>query len=809
MFISSKKSKILLLFFLVNLGFSYSQTPLYSGVMVSESGEVSNIGNANTSRNVAVSKDGIIYVVYTSTNGIRVSRSIDRGQNFLPSVLISGFSAESEIIVNDAGIVFVSWVESGNIMLSRSLDEGETFSTPVVIGLGSTSVHMAVHKNNVYVIDKFGQFVHSNANSGVGAFNTVTLTTRVFADIRADQNGALYVSSDNPRLFLSESIDEGQSFSPLPLSPQGTVFFSSYALSDGPCGTFIFAGGGGSNSTNGYKIDVSDGTSSIINIGENSNFQGRTLFADNRGTLIDGYQNGVGELILSVSNNQGQSFNTPIIVAVGGSHNITRNPLYNDVVVVYEQNGQVFLSVYDNLLKSISIDESDVPDIVCAGRTFDLNYTISGSFDANTVFEAYLSDATGSFENKTLIGSVISNSDGVISCTIPNGIVLSDAYRIQIQSLADCTQSNSITLEVINPSTANVSSISPICFGEDAIFTITGTPNSEVFYSGIVSTSPNPVILDATGEAILTVVSPTSNQTITLDSVSDSGGGCSTVLNESVTVQVNPLPDFNLDEQYVLCVNVNGTEVLSDPIIDTFLNPNDYSFEWFLDGSMLPQFSNQSAISPEQPGNYSVDVTNNVTGCISANNFTTVYESSPPVVSANITTSAFAKQHAIEVEANNNTDFNPISEYEFSINNGFWELGDGTPGGTYTFTFNQDILIGVNTIKVRDVIGCGETEIEVVVMDYPLFFTPNNDGKNDTWNIVAPQSPINYLATAQIFIYNRYGKLLKQLDPRGSGWDGVFNGRLLPNDDYWFVVDFIDPLDNRSRQFKAHFALKR
>ena len=809
MFISSKKNIILVLLFLANLGFTNSQTPLYSGVLVSEPAEVNNIGNANTSRNVTVSNNGIIYVVYTGTNGIKVSKSIDRGQSFLPSVLISSFSAESEIIVNDSGIVFVSWVESGNIMLSRSLDEGLTFSAPVAIGPGFISVHLAVHRNNIYAIDKFGQFVHSNTNNGVGAFNTVTLTMRVFADIRADQNGVLYAPSDNPGLFLSTSTDEGQSFSPLPLSPRGTVFFSSYALSDGPCGTFIFAGGGGSNSTNGYRIDVSDGTSSIINLGENSNFQGRALFADNRGTLIDGYKNSFGELVLSVSNNQGLSFDTPITVAVGGSHNITRNPLYNDVVVVYEQNGQIFLSVYDNLLKSISINESDVPDLVCSGRTFDLNYTLSGSFDVNTVFEAYLSDAFGSFENKIFIGNVISNTDGVISCTIPNSIALSDDYRIQIQSLADCTQSNSVTLEVINPSTASVSSNGSICSGEDAIFTITGTPNSEVSYSGLASTSPNPVILDTTGEAIVTVMSPTSNQTITLDSVSDSGEGCSTVLNESATVQVNPLPEFTLDEQYVLCVNVNGTEVLPAPIIDTFLNPNDYSFEWFLEGSLLSQFRNQPAISPEQPGNYSVEVTNNVTGCISTNNTTTVYESSPPVVSANITSSAFAKPHAIEVEANNSGDFNPISEYEFSINNGFWEMGDGSPGGTYTFTFNQGILIGVNTIKVRDVVGCGETEIEVVVMDYPLFFTPNNDGRNDTWNIVAPQSPINYLATAQIFIYNRYGKLLKQLDPRGSGWDGIFNGRLLPNDDYWFVVNFIDPLDNQFRKFKAHFALKR
>ncbi|PWH81790.1 hypothetical protein DIS18_14020 [Algibacter marinivivus] len=800
---------IILVLFLTLFDVANSQTPLYSGVMVSEVGAVNNIGNANTSRNVYVSNDGIIYVVYTGSNGIKVSRSINRGQSFLAPVTVSVFDAEPEIVVNDAGIVFVSWVESGNILFSRSIDQGNTFSSPVIIGPGSFSVHLSVFGNNVYATDKFGREIYSNVNNGLGIFNRVTLTRRVFADVRTDQNGILYVPSDNPRLYLSESTDEGQSFSSITLSPQGTVFFSSYALSDGPCGTFIFAGGGGTNSIVGYKIDVSDGTSAVVNLGENANFQGRTLFADSRGTLIDGYQNTIGELVMQVSNDQGQNFDSPIVIATGDSHNITINPFYNDVVVVYEEGGQVYVSIYDNLLKSVTILEASLPPVRCTDRTFDLHYTLSGTFASNTLFEAYLSDASGSFENQTLIGSVLSNSDGVISCTVPNNIVVGNGYRIQIQSLIDCTQSNSAPLEIINPPSATVSSISPICFGEDAVFTITGTPNSEVHYSGVVSTSSNPIVLDSTGEAIITVSSPTINQTINLDSVNDSRGGCSTVLSSTSAIIVNPLPILSLDEQYIICVNVNGTEVLPTPIIDTFLDSSNYSFEWFLNENVLPLFNNQSAITPTQAGIYRVEVTDNTTGCTAINNVTTVYESSPPIISANIVTSAFAKRHIIEVEANNNISTNSISEYEFSINNGPWELGDGSPGSNYTFTFNQGILIGVNTIKVRDVIGCGEEEIEVIVMDYPPFFTPNNDGAYDTWNIIAPRTPINYLATAQIFIYNRYGKLLKQLDPKGSGWDGIFNGRLLPNDDYWFVVNFIDPLDNQSRQFKAHFALKR
>ena len=802
------KNVCLLFIILFSATQAKSQTPLFSGVSVSDVGTGNNIGNAISSRNIATSLDGTIYIVYTGSSGIRVSKSTNRGQSFLSSVQISPINTEPEIVVNDSGIIFVSWIQSGNIMFSRSIDEGVTFSSPLIVGPGNFTVHMATFGNSIYFIDKLRENIHSNSNNGIGVFNSSVFTRHVFADILTDKNGVVYAPSDNPRLFLLESLDAGQNFSSVNINPSRNIFFSSYALSDGPCGTFIFVGGGGSNSTIGYKIDVSNGTNTVINLSENLSFRGRTLFADFTGTLIDGYQNSVGELMMNVSNDQGQTFNTPILIALGESHNITKNPFYSDVVVVYEQSGQVYVSVYDNLLKGITVVEADAPSVVCTERVFDLPYTLIGSFAPNTLFTAYLSDATGSFENETLIGSVTSNSSGTISCTVPNGIVVGNGYRVQIESSADCTQSNIVPLIVINPSTASVSSVSPICLGEDAVFTITGTPNSEVHYSGVVSSAANPVILDASGEATVMVLSPTADQTILLDSVNDSDGGCSTALNESNTVVVNPLPIFTLEKQYLLCVDVNGTEILNPPVIDTFLNTTDYSFEWFLDGSLQSQFNNQSAIAPIQSGKYEVEVTYITTSC-SALNETIVYESSPAVITPRIVSSAFANRHSIEVEANNSGNTNAISEYEFSINDSTWELGSGSPGGIYTFTFDDNILIGTNTIKVRDAVGCGETEIEVVVMDYPHFFTPNNDGANDVWNITAPKTPINYLASAQIFIYNRYGKLLKQLNPLGAGWDGVFNGNILPTDDYWFVVNFIDPLDNQSKQFKAHFALKR
>lgn len=84
-------------------------------------------------------------------------------------------------------------------------------------------------------------------------------------------------------------------------------------------------------------------------------------------------------------------------------------------------------------------------------------------------------------------------------------------------------------------------------------------------------------------------------------------------------------------------------------------------------------------------------------------------------------------------------------------------------------------------------------------MDYPKFFTPNGDGFNDFWKI----KNIDLFPNAELNIFDRYGKLLKQLNISNNGWDGTFNGLALPSDDYWFQLI----IDNKT--IKGHFSLKK
>jgi len=137
-------------------------------------------------------------------------------------------------------------------------------------------------------------------------------------------------------------------------------------------------------------------------------------------------------------------------------------------------------------------------------------------------------------------------------------------------------------------------------------------------------------------------------------------------------------------------------------------------------------------------------------------------------------------------------------DYEYAINGGAFQDDP----------IFRDIPPGLNTLIINDKNGCGTTEpLEFLVVGYPKFFTPNGDGIHDAWNVLG----IETLDNPIVFIFDRYGKLLKQLNAATIGWDGTFNGRPMPSSDYWFRFEYGE--DDAgvvvAKTRKTHFTLKR
>jgi gliding motility-associated-like protein len=113
----------------------------------------------------------------------------------------------------------------------------------------------------------------------------------------------------------------------------------------------------------------------------------------------------------------------------------------------------------------------------------------------------------------------------------------------------------------------------------------------------------------------------------------------------------------------------------------------------------------------------------------------------------------------------------------------------------------SNVVSGLYTISVTQP-NCKSTiSLEHWHLYLPKFFTPNNDGFNDLWEITEMKNFPNSSAS----IYDRYGKLIINLNASNYRWDGTFNNNPLPADDYWYRLK----LDNSKPEVKGHFSLKR
>ena len=202
------------------------------------------------------------------------------------------------------------------------------------------------------------------------------------------------------------------------------------------------------------------------------------------------------------------------------------------------------------------------------------------------------------------------------------------------------------------------------------------------------------------------------------------------------------------------------------------------SYTW----NTTPVETTQS-IMVDTPGTYIVTLTNS-NNCSKTKTFT-------------VTTSGIATINDVIINdfSDNNTitvDYSGLGVYEFSL--------DGT--NYQSSAIFNNLNEGEYTVFVRDTKGCGEVSKTFYILDYPKFFTPNGDGTNDFWRIKNLNK--RNLQNSTIDIFDRYGKLVFQINPRNQVWDGNFNGYALPSSDYWFVIQLTD-----GKIVKGHFTLKR
>ena len=259
-------------------------------------------------------------------------------------------------------------------------------------------------------------------------------------------------------------------------------------------------------------------------------------------------------------------------------------------------------------------------------------------------------------------------------------------------------------------------------------------------------------------------------------------------IEDSFNVTVYPLLKLDLAD-ITICRDAITGDVLETTTITTGLDPEEFVVSWSLNGSLMHTGPNYD---PLQAGTYELNIEKlfpeSKANCRYESAIVTVNESAIPNVEIRIT-----------------QPFEDRAQLEVVIAAGYGLYQYRIDGGAYqNSSVFEDVSSGVHVIEIKGVLGsCGSYTERVQVVKYPKYFTPNGDGYHDTWNIF----DLADHPEAKVAIFDRFGKLIKEIKTSHEGWDGSYQSKSMPSTDYWFKVTY--EMDGIPSEYKAHFTLKR
>jgi gliding motility-associated-like protein len=188
-----------------------------------------------------------------------------------------------------------------------------------------------------------------------------------------------------------------------------------------------------------------------------------------------------------------------------------------------------------------------------------------------------------------------------------------------------------------------------------------------------------------------------------------------------------------------------------------------------------------SSIIVDEPGSYNLQV-ESLAGC---NGIIQFVVTETEIFDISIEVSDFQQYNAIIV-----TPSDPSLDLLYSIDGGLTTQTNGK---------FKNLVPKYYNLIVRDLEGCNEYNEIILIRGAPRYFTPNNDGTHDFWHVNQAE---NYQGM-EVKVFDRFGKLLYEMDNRNRGWDGTYNGVLMPTNGYWYQIAY------EGAEYYGHFTLIR
>ena len=415
--------------------------------------------------------------------------------------------------------------------------------------------------------------------------------------------------------------------------------------------------------------------------------------------------------------------------------------------VVNEGTNDIVRLTFPNGITSIPVGES-LGNIA----NFNFPHNISEVFRENDILYALITNVN----SNTLSRIYFPGCSSIPSSTLqtPPSITYNKPGTYNIHLVVDeglPSQANVCKqIVVIGPPVVAIDPSNPaaICSGDQVILTASGA-NNYSWSNGL-------------GTAKSITVKPTLNTTYTLKGTI---AGCTGTA--SSTVIVNPSPTVTISTSAdPICAGASATLTASGAA----------SYLW--DNNLGT--ANPLTVIPGSTTTYTI--TGTTAGCFGTAKKTVTVNTNP-------TASSSISNGQMVINAVNGTP-----PYQYSINGTDFQLS-----GTFTGLQESEYKI-----YIKDLNNC-TASIMVTnwdgIITIPNFFTPNNDGFHDTWEIKGIQ---NY-PDATIQVFDRFGKLLTTYKGSDTGWNGIYKNAPLPSDDYWYIVK----LGNNINALKGHVTLKR
>ncbi len=356
-------------------------------------------------------------------------------------------------------------------------------------------------------------------------------------------------------------------------------------------------------------------------------------------------------------------------------------------------------------------------------------------------------------------------------------------------SLNSCTSTALITVTVLSlPSPTAIALKPELCLYET--ITLQG-------YGGLTYRWDGPHNLMYAGQTVTFVASSrafSGTYTLTVADVN----GCMT--SNQLSVKINPLPnaDLGISKQNGCVPFISKFQMYTESANDS----NSVAY-WQLDNQTF--FGKQFSYLFSSAKTYSIYgyYSDTLTTC--KNSATYVVEGYPLPKADFIIEPEKPVEGLDEVYFMNTSSGDELKKFNwyFINNKGYQSENKNT-----SYLFNE---LGEYPIAmvVQNKWGCADTMVKAIKVesDYNLYvpnaFTPNEDNLND---VFLPS--VRGVKLYELFIFNRWGKLIFSTNQIQSGWDGYYNGEPAKNDVYTWKIN-LSTNSGEAKVFKGQVMLSR